>query len=117
LSYEATDDGKDGAGWAVVTGASSGLGREFALALAERGHPVLAVARRGERLRALADEVGARGDRLEPLVADLAASAGVDALLARAASLDLALLVDNAGVATYGRFASTRVQRERDSCG
>jgi NAD(P)-dependent dehydrogenase (short-subunit alcohol dehydrogenase family) len=33
-------------GWAVVTGASSGLGREFALALAGRGHPVLAVAHR-----------------------------------------------------------------------
>jgi uncharacterized protein len=103
-----------GIGWAVVTGASSGLGREFALALAERGHPVLAVARRGERLRALADELGARGDRLEPLVADLSTGAGVDALLARAASLDLALLVNNAGVATYGPFASTGAERERD---
>jgi short-subunit dehydrogenase len=60
-----------GTGWAVVTGASSGLGREFALAIAARGHPVLAVACRGERLRALADEVGARGSRLAPLVADL----------------------------------------------
>lgn len=63
-------------GWAVVTGASSGIGREFVLALAERGHPVLAVARRGERLRALADEVDARGGRLEPLVADLSALRG-----------------------------------------
>jgi short chain dehydrogenase len=45
--------------WAVVTAASSGLGREFALALVERGYSVLAVARRGERLRALADEVDA----------------------------------------------------------
>jgi uncharacterized protein len=110
-----------GTGSAVVTGASSGLGREFALALAERGHPVLAVARRAERLRALADEVGARGDRLEPLVADLSTSAGVDALLARAASLDLALLVNNAGVATYGPFrldprrvrAGTRARERR----
>ena len=74
-------------GWAVVTGASSGLGREFALALAERGHPVLAVARRGERLRALADEVDAGGARLEPLVADLSMPAGVEALLARAGEL------------------------------
>jgi NAD(P)-dependent dehydrogenase (short-subunit alcohol dehydrogenase family) len=37
--------------WAVVTGASSGIGREFALALAERGTPVLAVARNGESPR------------------------------------------------------------------
>jgi short-subunit dehydrogenase len=89
-----------GTGWAVVTGASSGLGRESALALVERGHPLLAVARRGERLRALADEVGARGGRLEPLVADLPTAAGVEALLARSASPELAMLVYNAGVAT-----------------
>ncbi|HEV8248680.1 MAG TPA: SDR family oxidoreductase [Gaiellaceae bacterium] len=101
-------------GWAIVTGASSGLGREFALALSERGHPVLAVARRGERLRTLADEVEARGGRLEPLVADLSTSAGLDALLARAASLDVALLVNNAGVASYGPFASTPVERQRE---
>jgi short-subunit dehydrogenase len=99
-------------GWAVVTGASSGLGREFALALVERGLPVLAVARRGERLRALADEVGARGGRLEPLTADLATSAGVEALLARAASLRVELLVNNAGVATYGPFTATAAQRQ-----
>src|SRR5512134_2369123 len=101
------------AGWAVVTGASSGLGREFALALAERGYPVLAVARRGERLRALADEVDAGGGRLEPLVADLSTPAGVEALLSRAAELEIELLVNNAGVASYGPFASASVERER----
>lgn len=100
-------------GWAVVTGASSGLGREFALALAERGYPVLAVARRGERLRALADEVDAGGGRLQPLVADLSTSAGVEALLARAAALEIELLVNNAGVASYGPFASASAERER----
>jgi short-subunit dehydrogenase len=89
-------------GWAVVTGASSGLGREFALALSERGYPVLAVARRRERLYALADEVAARGGRLEPLSADLSTTAGAEALIARAASLDIELLVNNAGGATYG---------------
>lgn len=99
-------------GWAVVTGASSGLGREFALALALRGHPVLAVARREERLRALAEEVAASGGKLEPLSADLSTSAGVEALLTRAASLPVGLLVNNAGVATYGPFASTAAERE-----
>ena len=100
-------------GWAVVTGASSGLGREFALALAERGYPVLAVARRGGRLRALADEVEACGGRLEPLVADLSTPAGVEALLARAGALEIELLVNNAGVASYGPFASASAERER----
>ena len=99
-------------GWAVVTGASSGLGREFALALAARGHPVLAVARRGERLRALADEVGPRGGQLEPLVADLSTGGGIEVLLARAASLPVELLVNNAGVAAYGPFSSIPAERE-----
>ncbi len=93
-------------GWAVVTGASSGLGREFALALVERGHPVVAVARRGQRLTALAGEVHARGGKLEPLVADLSTVAGVETLLEKAAAIDVELLVNNAGVASYGRFAS-----------
>lgn len=99
-------------GWAVVTGASSGLGREFALALTARGHPVLAVARRGERLRALADEVGPRGGQLEPLVADLSTGRGIEVLLARAASLPVELLVNNAGVAAYGPFSSIPAERE-----
>jgi uncharacterized protein len=99
-------------GWAVVTGASSGLGREFALALTARGHPVLAVARRGERLRALADEVGPRGGQLEPLVADLSTGGGIEVLLARAASVPVELLVNNAGVAAYGPFSSIPAERE-----
>jgi short-subunit dehydrogenase len=99
-------------GWAVVTGASSGLGREFARALALRGYPVLAVARREERLLVLAEEVAAIGGQLEPLIADLSTTAGIEPLLARAASLEVELLVNNAGVATYGPFASTPAERE-----
>jgi short-subunit dehydrogenase len=98
--------------WAVVTGASSGLGREFALALAERGQPVLAVARREDRLRLLAEEVRRRGGQLEPLVADLSTRKGVDELLARASALEVDLLVNNAGLATYGVFASLSGERE-----
>ena len=102
-----------GRSWAVVTGASSGLGREFALALAERGHPVLAVARRGERLRLLAETVRAGGGQLEPLIADLSTAAGIDALLARASELEIDLLVNNAGLASYGAFSSLSGERER----
>lgn len=101
-----------GRGWAIVTGASSGLGREFALALTERGHPVLAVARRAERLHVLGEEAAGRRGQVEPLVADLSTSAGVEAVLARAASIDVELLVNNAGIATYGAFGSVPAGRE-----
>jgi uncharacterized protein len=100
------------ADWAIVTGASSGLGREFALALAERGRPVLAVARREDRLRLLAEEVQARGGQLESLIADLSTREGVDAVLTRASGFDVDLLVNNAGLATYGAFATLSGERE-----
>jgi NAD(P)-dependent dehydrogenase (short-subunit alcohol dehydrogenase family) len=47
-----------------------------------------------------------RGGRLEPLVADLSTSAGIEALLSRAAELEVELLVNNAGVASYGADTS-----------
>lgn len=76
---------------AVVTGASSGIGAATARQLAAGGYRVLCVARRTERIRALADEIG--GEWLECDVTDPAA---VDALAVRVgASLDL--LVNNAG--------------------
>jgi NADP-dependent 3-hydroxy acid dehydrogenase YdfG len=68
--------------WAVVTGASSGIGREFALALAERGKPVLAVARDGELWRAL--RWAAAGWELEPLSAVPSRPEGVESLPAAA---------------------------------
>jgi short-subunit dehydrogenase len=107
-------DTTEALGWAVVTGASSGLGREFALTLGERGYPVLAVARRGDRLRALEDEVERRGGRLEPLVADLATPAGLETLLSTAGGRDIDLLVNNAGLARYGPFLSISSEQQRE---
>jgi short-subunit dehydrogenase len=100
--------------WAVVTGASSGLGREFARALAERGYRVLAVARRGDRLDALAEEVLRDDGHLEPLVADLSQMNGVEAVLNVAAGREVDLLVNNAGLATYGEFVSASPERQRE---
>lgn len=56
---------------ALVCGASSGIGRAAAVALAERGAAVTALARRAEALEALVDELGGRGLTARPLVADL----------------------------------------------
>ncbi len=86
---------------ALVTGASSGIGRGVALALAKRGVSVVAVARRGDRLDALASEAGAD---LIPLPLDLADEHQVgglaDALADRGLQVDL--LINNAGYACPG---------------
>ena len=75
---------------------------------------MLAVARRGERLSALADEVGQSGGRLEPLVADLSTAEGVETLLASAGDREVELLVNNAGLAVYGPFVALPSERERE---
>ena len=100
-------------GWAVVTGASSGIGLTFARELARRGYPVLAVARRRERLEALAGEAAERGERIESLAADLKTEEGITAVIRRLDRLgEIDLLVNNAGVATAGDFVSTSLEEE-----
>ena len=100
-------------GWAVVTGASSGIGCAFAKELARRGHPVLAVARRRERLEELAREaVGFHGG-VEPLVADLATEQGIALSVRRLAELgEIELLVNNAGVANASDFVEASLDKE-----
>jgi len=100
-------------GWAIVTGASSGLGLVFAKELARRGYPVLAVARRLDRLEALAREAAQGGSRIEPLVADLQTSDGVRSVVQRTAELgEVELLVNNAGFGTWGAFVDLPLERE-----
>lgn len=90
---------------AVVTGASSGIGREIARLLARRGHGLTLVARRRERLQSLADELtGSSGVRVEVVTADLtdtAARAGVTTAVADA-GLVPDVLVNAAGLSTVG---------------
>jgi len=87
-----------------VTGASSGIGIEIARELARRGHGVTLVARRADKLRDLADELGRHGIRAEVLDADLADRAARAALPDRVAALGLTvdILVNNAGLSTLG---------------
>ena len=94
---------------ALVTGASSGIGEELTRQLVAAGVPVVAVARRAERLNALAAELGG----VEVLVADLATLDGQDAVAARIADEDhpVELVVNNAGFGTSGAFAELDVDR------
>ena len=90
---------------AVVTGASSGIGADIARELARRGWGVTLVARREERLKALADELSTEhGVRSEVVAADLSDAASrqamVDEISAR--GLDVDILVNNAGFGTGG---------------
>ena len=94
---------------ALVTGASSGLGEEFARQLAERGYDLVIVARRKDRLEKLAAELGGN---VEVLEADLTSDAGVVAVEARLAKGDIDMLVNNAGFGTNGVFAELPLERE-----
>jgi short-subunit dehydrogenase len=90
--------------WAIVTGASSGLGTEFANQLAARGYDVVLVARRLERLQTVAKDIEAKGRRAIAIESDLTAPGAVQALLRELEARNVAadLLVNNAGVGLYG---------------
>jgi short-subunit dehydrogenase len=91
---------------ALVTGASAGIGRNFAEHLARTGHDLVIVARREDRLRALAEELGAATQAdVEVLAADLGNDAGTAAVAARIAAGGVDMLINNAGYATRGRVA------------
>jgi short-subunit dehydrogenase len=97
---------------ALVTGASSGFGEVFARKLAARGYDLILVARREERLRALAASLPVQAD---VVVADLAAEDGVASVERAIRECPrLELLINNAGFGTLGRFweADLRGQEE-----
>jgi len=94
---------------ALVTGASAGIGVEIARELVRRGHGVALVARRAEKLEALAEELRARNVRVEVIAADLAdrdARATIPERLA-VAGLTVDVLVNNAGLSTLGTVANS----------
>jgi short-subunit dehydrogenase len=100
---------------ALVTGASAGIGSEIARELARRGHGVVLVARRKEKLDELAGELHAEyGIRAEAIGCDLSKAASRQRLPARVASLglDIEILVNNAGFATGGAFHESDPARE-----
>lgn len=94
---------------AVVTGASSGIGAAYAEQLADRGYNLILVARRKDRLSALAEKIRAATSRyVEVHVADLAKQDGlrsVERLLSE--RNDIALMVNNAGLGALGPTAKT----------
>lgn len=95
---------------ALVTGASSGLGIDFARELAKRGASLVLVARRAEALAALASELKqSYGTAVQVLPADLGVAEAREKLVSdlAASGTSIDLLVNNAGFGVYGEFAET----------
>lgn len=100
---------------ALVTGASSGIGREIAVQLAEAGFDLVLVARRETALLELAAELtGRHGVDVQVLPIDLARTDGVDELIAATDGVDLGLYVAAAGFGTSGPFLRALPVRERE---
>jgi short-subunit dehydrogenase len=98
---------------ALITGASSGLGAEFARQLAARGYNLLLTARRQSRLNELAEEIKNQSPvSIETLVADLAQPDGLQAVEERIRCLPaLDLLINNAGFGNSGHFPQVESQK------
>ena len=92
---------------ALVTGASSGIGADIARQLAERGHGVTLVARREDRLTALAEEIESKLHvRTDVIGCDLSDATARERLVADigARGLEVSILVNNAGFGSAGAF-------------
>jgi hypothetical protein len=102
-------------GTALVTGASSGLGVEYARLFAADKHDLVLVARRRDRLEALAKELqAAHGVKAHVIAADLATPEGPARVVdeARRLGLEIDFLVNNAGLGASGAFAELELSRE-----
>jgi short-subunit dehydrogenase len=99
---------------AAITGASSGIGAVFARKLAERGHDLLLIARRRERLETLAAGLSrTHSIRAEVMAADLSETEGLERAAVRLASEErLEMLVNNAGFGTKGLFWERPVEEQ-----
>ena len=98
--------------WAVVTGASSGIGKAFAEQLADAGTNLVLVARRKNILEKMAADFEQKGVDVRIIQADLANGDEAGSIAAKTADLDVGLLVASAGFGTSGEFASSSLEAE-----
>lgn len=112
---EARGDGMEFRGkWALVTGASAGIGAALARELAQQGAKLILTARRTERLEALAAELTARGTEVRVVAADLNDPAAPQQIFdaIEGAGIPVEILVNNAGLGQYGAFHLSAEEQE-----
>ncbi len=101
--------------WAVVTDASSGIGRALAIKVAEAGLNVVLVARRQDVLEELATELTSKyGVEIQVMAADLGQETAIDQVLANTQAIDVGLFIAAAGFGTSGPFLMTSPEQELD---
>ena len=94
---------------AIITGASSGLGKEFAKQLSKKGYDLVLVARRKERLRELKDELDTN---IEIVTLDLSFPTNCVKLFKKYKKENIDILINNAGFGVFGNFDQTPLDRE-----
>lgn len=91
--------------WAVVTGASKGIGSEFSKQLAAKGLNIVLVARREDATKAVAESIRSKCNvETRVVLADLVNSDGVERVLSETSDIDVGLIVNNAGLEQHGSF-------------
>ena len=100
--------------WALVTGASAGIGVALARELARQGAKLILTARRGDRLEALAAELRGQGTEVRVVLADLNERAAPQAIFdaTEGSGIEVDILLNNAGLGQYGVFAESRLEQE-----
>lgn len=101
----------------LITGASSGIGKELAIQFAKGGDDVVLVARSEGKLNDLADQIRKNQNVVATVIcADLASTAGVDQLCdqLREGYINVDTLVNNAGFGALGKFAELSIERQTD---
>jgi short-subunit dehydrogenase len=101
--------------WAIVTGASNGIGKEFAIQLAKIGFNVVLVARRKGLLEELSDQLeNSYGIKSLPINLDLGHTDAAKILDEMTTNLDVGLIVSNAGFGTSGNLLDSRIDIEKN---
>ncbi len=99
--------------WALVTGASSGIGREFATVLAERGINLVLIARRKARIEEIAEQLSTKHSIASRCIGvDLSERGAVQEIESNTSDLDIGLIVANAGFGSLGSSLNKNPEEE-----